>query len=139
MTTRRSFGTSSGVTRRRSRTERALEHDLQNDVRLLYEKSSRVRLFRNNVGVLPDKRGGYVKYGLCTGSSDLIGWRATEFCCGRCGNILPVVAVFTAIEIKRPGCTPTEDQDAFLRAVKLAGGISGWTDSIEGAIEILKP
>ena len=34
-----------------------------------------VRLWRNNVGALRDERGRLVTYGLCKGSSDLIGLR----------------------------------------------------------------
>ena len=31
-------------------------------------------LFKNNVGKLRDERGNLVTFGLCKGSSDLIGW-----------------------------------------------------------------
>ena len=42
-----------------------------------------------------------------------------------------------AIEIKRPGTKPTEDQLAWLEGVRHAGGCAGWTSSIEGAQAIL--
>ena len=32
------------------------------------------RLFRNNVGKLKTEDGRFVRFGLCEGSSDLIGW-----------------------------------------------------------------
>ena len=66
------------------------------------------RLFRNNVGVLRDNRGNYIRYGLCPGSSDLVGWTPE----GR----------FLAVEIKRPGKYPTPMQEAFLQAISQSGG-----------------
>lgn len=76
------------------------------------------RLFRNNVGRL---RVGdrYVTYGLCVGSSDLIGWRSVTIGPEHVGRTL---AVFVAIEAKLPGNTPTVEQRAFLEAVRAAGG-----------------
>lgn len=43
-----------------------------------------------------------------------------------------------AIEVKRPGKKPTEEQVEFLDAVSDANGVAGWVDSIEGAVELLK-
>lgn len=40
----------------------------------------RGRLFRNNTGAWKDPSGRIVKYGLCKGSSDLIGWTAVPLC-----------------------------------------------------------
>ncbi|MCP9910718.1 VRR-NUC domain-containing protein, partial [Cyanobium sp. BA20m-p-22] len=50
------------------------EQELQQQIRLQLG-SSPVRLWRNNVGALRDERGRLVTYGLCKGSSDLIGLR----------------------------------------------------------------
>ncbi|WP_432263292.1 VRR-NUC domain-containing protein [Cupriavidus sp. TMH.W2] len=35
---------------------------------------------------------------------------------------------FFAVEVKRPGNTPTDDQWAFLRNVAKGGGVAGWVD-----------
>ncbi|MDR5799050.1 MULTISPECIES: VRR-NUC domain-containing protein [Caballeronia] len=35
---------------------------------------------------------------------------------------------FLAVEVKRPGNTPTDDQWAFLRNVASGGGVAGWVD-----------
>lgn len=71
------------------------------------------RLFRNNTGILKDVRGKHVKFGLCVGSSDLIGW-----------TICNAAAIFTAVEVKQVGKKPTKQQAAFLDAVRQAGGIA---------------
>lgn len=80
------------------------------------------RLFRNNTGVLKDARGRHVTFGLCVGSSDLIGW-----------TTLPdTTAVFTAIEVKQAkGTKPTRQQTAFVTAVNMAGGIACIATSVE--------
>ena len=78
-----------------------------------------VRLFRNNVGTLQDKDGRYIKFGLCVGSSDLIGYTAT----GR----------FIAVEVKVPGKQATPEQQAFLDAVVTCGGIGFVAHSEEEA------
>lgn len=73
------------------------------------------RLFRNNVGLAAyPKTSHKVRYGLCSGSADLIGWTPD----GR----------FWAVEVKAPGWVPTpkwlrSDQNKFLSAVRSAGGI----------------
>ena len=46
---------------------------VQNKIRLAVG-SGDVRLFRNNTGALMDQNGRLVKFGLCKGSSDLIGF-----------------------------------------------------------------
>lgn len=68
-------------------------------------------VFRNNVGVLPDKNGYMVHFGLCKGSSDLIGWvRDTgQFC---------------AIEVKAGNAKPRPEQQLFIDMVVKSGGFS---------------
>lgn len=75
------------------------------------------RLFRNNTGILKDVRGKHVKFGLCVGSSDLIGWTKS----GR----------FLAIEVKVKQRKPTAAQTRFMDAVNLAGGYATWVNSLE--------
>lgn len=66
-------------------------------------------VWRNNVGGLYDKSGRFIRYGLCVGSSDLIG-------------ILPD-GRFLAIEIKMPGKKPKPEQIKFLNWVNEKGGV----------------
>jgi hypothetical protein len=80
-------------------------------------------VFRNNVGKLPDKNGRWVQYGLCVGSSDLIGWDKH----GR----------FLALEVKVPGKNPTKEQEVFIGAVIMAGGVAGVVRSPEDVKKLL--
>lgn len=68
-----------------------------------------LRVWRNNTGALRDQEGRLVRYGLCVGSSDLIGIYK-----GR----------FVAIEVKAPGKQPTEEQVKFLAAIRKNQGIA---------------
>lgn len=80
------------------------------------------RLFRNNVGLAHYPDGSTVRYGLCVGSSDLIGWTSVTITPDMVGRR---VAVFTALELKTGKQTTTEAQDRFLARVREAGGIAG--------------
>jgi len=81
------------------------------------------RFFRNNVGVAYRKDGIPVKFGVCNpGGSDLIGWRSVKITPDMVGH---TVAVFSAVEVKRPGKKTTKPQNNFIKIVKNAGGISG--------------
>lgn len=80
------------------------------------------RVFRNNVGMLKDRHGNRVKYGVCNpGGSDLIGWQSIEVTPEMVGK---KVAVFLAIETKAGIYKATDDQRKFLLAVRDAGGIA---------------
>ena len=101
-----------------------LEAETQRDI-LLSAPSVNCRLLRNNVGMLKDERGQYVRYGLGgNGGSDLIGWTTVQ---GR--------AVFTAIEVKRKGKKPTPEQVAFVDAIKAAGGIGAVCFSVQDFLD----
>jgi len=65
-------------------------------------------LLRNNVGAYKDNYGNFVRYGLGTGSSDLIGIYK---------------GIFIACEVKKKGKKPTETQKKFLLMVLKNGGI----------------
>lgn len=79
------------------------------------------RLWRNNVGTLQDRHGNYVNYGLCVGSSDLIGYSVRTITPDMVGQ---KVAIFTAIEAKAKRGVATERQIEFVRAVNVDGGIA---------------
>lgn len=85
------------------------EKTIQNEIMLAVGASPRGRVWRNNTGMLPDRFGAMVRYGLCVGSSDLIGiWD------GR----------FLAVEVKKPGKKASKEQEAFLGIVRKFGGIA---------------
>lgn len=98
-----------------------------------------VRLFRNNVGMLEDKFGNKVRYGLAPGSSDLIGWKPMLITPEMVGR---KVAVFVAVEVKKPGARTQKDrlelQTNFIRTVKEAGGIAFFASSVEEAELLIK-
>ena len=109
------------------------EQHIQQQIRLL--SRGPVRLFRNNVGKLPDPRTGrLVTFGLAPGSADLIGWRTVEITPDMVGQ---TVAVFASIEVKAARGRVRPDQAAWLAAVQAAGGIAGIARSAEEAAAIL--
>lgn len=94
------------------------------------------RLFRNNVGRLRTKDGRWVQYGLCVGSSDLIGWVPVTITDQHVGQTL---AVFVAIEAKSATGRLRSEQQAFLRTLQSHGGIVCLARSTEDAETVLAP
>jgi hypothetical protein len=93
------------------------------------------RIFRNNVGVATYPGGHRVAYGLCPGSSDLIGWLPYEI---QQGDVGRTVAVFVALEVKAPGGRPTEGQANFLERVQGCGGLAALVRSPEDACRAIQ-
>jgi hypothetical protein len=110
------------------------EQNIQQRIRLACSRGP-VRLWRNNTGKLRDDSGRLVTFGLCPGSSDLIGYRSVTITPEMVGQ---TVAVFAAVEVKAPRGRPTAEQTAFLEHVSAAGGLAGIARSVEEADEILK-
>ena len=125
------------------------EYNIQREIML--EASNRgLTLFRNNVGhgvqgsqiVHVDKpshvtlnpgdawvrNARRVRFGLCVGSSDLIGLKKITITPDMVGKTL---AVFTAIEVKTPTGRATKKQKNFIDFVNGAGGISLIARSLE--------
>lgn len=78
------------------------EHDIQNKIVLSVQKAGST-MFRNNVGYAqktdPNTGKSYwIRFGLCEGSSDLIGITPVKITPGMIGK---TVGVFTAIEVKK--------------------------------------
>jgi hypothetical protein len=117
----------------------SLETPIVQEIRLQLGGRPDVRLYRNNVGACTDKTGRLVTFGLCPGSSDLIGWRSVTVTPSMVGRPL---AVFLAIEVKAPGAYThpkrLASQHAFLNAVKRAGGLAGMVTSPEQALGALR-
>lgn len=104
-------------------------------IRIELGKRPAVRVFRNNNGVLQDRHGNYVTYGLGPGTSDLIGWTIVMVTPQMIGRRL---AVFTALEVKRPkGGRRTLEQKSFISTVLKHGGLAGFARSIDEAYAIL--
>ena len=107
---------------------------IQQQIRLALV-SGPVRLWRNNAGTLPDRQGRPVQFGLCRGSSDLIGLRSITIGPEHVGQ---TIAVFAAVEVKSATGRPTPDQRAFIDTVQSMGGLAGIARSVEDAAAILQ-
>jgi len=79
-------------------------------------------VWRNNTGAMTDATGRLVRFGLCKGSSDII---------GLCGD-----GRFLAVEVKTRTGKTTPEQDRFIAAVIRAGGRAGVARSADDAISI---
>jgi hypothetical protein len=114
----------------------ASETHLQQEIRLALGTRPDLRLYRNNCGSLPDPRTGrLVTFGLARGSADLIGWRTIVVTPDMVGRRL---AVFTSIEVKTPTGRLRADQQAWLGAVRGAGGIAGVARSVADALRMVE-
>lgn len=110
------------------------EQELQQRIRLELGRGP-VRLWRNNVGALRDQRGQLVSYGLCRGSSDLIGLRRLTIGPEHLGQNL---AVFAAIEVKSERGRLAAEQQQFLEVVRELGGLAGVARSLPEAGALLQ-
>jgi hypothetical protein len=100
------------------------------------------RLLRNNVGMLRDRTGRPVAYGLgsmggkpFSGSHDWIGWRTVTITPDMVGRR---VAIFASIDAKDLD-KPRPKQIIFRDNVLDAGGLAGFAHSVEEARAILYP
>jgi hypothetical protein len=91
------------------------------------------RAFRNNVAKL-QVRGRWVNFGLCVGSSDLIGFHTMTIEPHHVGK---KVAVFLAIECKSASGKATAEQKNFIQFVQCRGGIAGIARSASEAVTII--
>lgn len=110
------------------------EQALQQRLRLALSRGA-TRLWRNNTGALRDANGQLVRYGLCPGSSDLIGYTSVVVTPEMVGQRL---AVFCAIEVKTARGRATAEQVAFLEHLQHAGARVGIARSIDEAAAILQ-
>lgn len=105
------------------------------------------RLWRNNVGTawqgdsVTDSRGGVyiqhprrVQYGLCVGSSDLIGLHMVTVTPDMVGKRIPV---FTSIEVKAGRGVYREEQGAWRRMLEFFGARVGMAKTVEQARDVL--
>jgi hypothetical protein len=112
-------------------TEEVTESRIMRNIRLFSNRRWRCRLFRNNIGLawlgkavvgtqgVFIRRPYQVRFGLCVGSSDLVGFSCVTVTPEMVGTTL---AVFTAAEVKRPGGHLTTAQKRFISMVKAMGG-----------------
>lgn len=111
------------------------EQSIQQNIRVQLGHGD-VRLWRNNTGCLKDQQGRFVRFGLATGSSDLIGLRKVTITPDMVGQ---EVGVFCAVEVKSPTGKPTAEQLRFIQCVRGFGGFAGVARSVEEAANIIFP
>ena len=112
------------------------ETTLQQQIRLALGTRPDTRIFRNQVGSLPDPRTGrLVTFGLARGSADLIGWRTITITPEMVGQR---IAVFTSIEVKTPTGRVRPEQHAWLSTVQGAGGFAGVARSVTDALHMVE-
>lgn len=109
------------------------EQSLQQRIRLALSRGA-TRLWRNNTGALRDEQGRLIRFGLCEGSADLIGYATIEVTPEMVGR---QVAVFAAVEVKTAKGRPTPQQVAFLNHIRAAGGRAGIARTVGDAEAIL--
>lgn len=110
------------------------ETKLVREIQLALGKEFSVRAWRNNVGVLQDKNGQHVTYGLCPGSSDLIGFKSVKITPEMVGQR---VAIFVALEVKSEKGRATPEQWNFIDTVATYGGLAGVVRSLDEARQVL--
>ena len=115
------------------------ENKIQNEIQHQCNSSS-CKLWRNNIGVCfqaPKQHRHLatpVRYGLCNGSSDLIGYTVVNITPDMVGE---QIAVFTAIEVKTLRGKASDLQHNFIEQVKRDGGRAGLARSVTEAKEII--
>ena len=122
------------------------EQNIQQLIRLAVSKHTPATMFRNNtfkamIGQTKRTDKGIhitnprqIDGGLCVGTSDLIGWTSKTITPDMVGK---KIAIFTALEVKKPGGRIRPEQTKFVNAVLKAGGIAGFPRSESDAVEII--
>ena len=123
------------------------ENNIQKRIMLTVSKLG-TRIFRNNVGTAWNgknyatkdgkrviENAQLIRFGLCKGSSDLIGYTSKTVTPDMVGQ---KVAVFTAIEVKKKGGKQSPEQINFIKRLNDAGGLGGFAYSEAEAAAIIQ-
>ena len=123
-----------------------MESKILKDIHRGYSRG-RVRLFRNNVGVALQgqdvswtgsaafiKKAKYIRFGLCVGSSDLVGWKTIRITPDMVGKDF---AQFVSLEVKDRGGRVSQQQKQWLAICESMGAIAGVARSLSDAKQIL--
>ncbi len=123
------------------------ENNIQKRIMLTVSKLG-TKIFRNNVGTAWNgknyatkdgkrviENAQLIRFGLCKGSSDLIGYTSKTITPDMVGQ---KVAVFTAIEVKKKGGKQSPEQINFIKRLNDAGGFGGFAYSEAEAAAIIQ-
>ncbi len=97
------------------------ESEILHDIRLAVGQLPGVAVWRNQVGIATFPGGRKVPYGLCRGSSDIIGLRSIVIAPEHVGS---QIAQFVAIEVKTDSGRHSLEQKLFLKLVAARGGLA---------------
>ena len=97
------------------------ESNILNDCLIALSESG-CTVWRNNTGVLKDANGRPIKFGLCVGSSDIIGMSKD--------------GLFLAVECKTLTGKASADQERFMSRVRARGGRAGIARTAQEAVAI---
>lgn len=124
-----------------------IEKTIQADIFRRLGSLPNIRIFRNNVGVgfqgrvIHEDAGiitlsgaRRIRFGLHTGSGDLIGWKSTLITTDMVGK---KIAQIVSIETKTKTGRPTDEQTNWRDQIISAGGIAGIVRSTDEAIELI--
>jgi hypothetical protein len=133
------------------------EKNIQSLIQLAVSRACKTVLFRNNTGMawtgnqfmhirkpgtaqlspgdLVIRQARPFHAGLCTGSSDLIGWTVKKITPDMVGK---EIAIFTAVEVKKPSGRATKEQVNFINQINQSGGIAGIAKSDLEAVELIQ-
>lgn len=92
------------------------------------------KLFRNQNGAYKTADGRFIRSGMGNGTADLIGWQSVTVTPDMVGK---KIAVFCAVEVKKPKGRRTEEQIRFINVVKNDGGRAGFAESVKQAMGIV--
>lgn len=110
------------------------ESEVQAEIRKHVGSLPDVRVWRNNVGKLPNESGRMVQFGLCDGSSDLV-------------CIVGPFGRWLVIECKEEAWVPArsgkrfekeENQRKFIAIVRRFGGVGGFARSVAEAMALVE-
>jgi hypothetical protein len=105
------------------------ETAIMQEIRLALGQQPGIKMFRQNVGAYKDPRSGRViRYGLVTGSADLIGWQSVVITEAMVGQRF---ARFLSVEVKTPTGRLSPEQETWRQAVLKAGGIAVVARSVD--------
>jgi hypothetical protein len=104
------------------------EQSVQQAIRLALGTHPGIKVFRNNVGAFKAPDGRVIRYGLITGSGDLIGWRTVTITPDMVGTR---IAQFVSVEVKTPKGVVRPEQAVWADNVRKAGGIAVIARSVD--------
>jgi hypothetical protein len=113
-----------------------LESTIVHRCRVALARMPGVTVWRNNVGEWKDPKGFTIVYGLCVGSADLVGLVEARVYSDIGGELSAVrIGRFFALEVKRPGKVPTDEQEVWMAQVRKLGGFAAVVTSEQEALE----